>query len=135
MTLRKTAIRNVPKDWELVVREACPMSPFTVVPMDASKFLDFAELPKQYTHRKKDADKPVLISNPNGQAMRIWWFLSCFVLCCFRLTACFVHRLTWHTNMVVINLDSLVFCLKVTEKLFASFYFCSYTDLTCFALI
>ena len=31
--------------------------------MDASNFLDFTELPKQYTHRKKDADKkPVLIS-------------------------------------------------------------------------
>ena len=48
---------------ELVVREARPLSPFTVVPMEASKFLDFAELSKQYTHRKKDADKkPVLIS-------------------------------------------------------------------------
>ena len=60
--LSKTAIRNVPKDWELVVREARPMSPFTVVPMDASKFLDFAELPKQYT--------------PTGKRMLISPFLS-----------------------------------------------------------
>ena len=61
---RKESARvYVPKDWELVVREARPLSPFTVVPMESSKFLDFAELSKQYTHRKKDADKkPVLIS-------------------------------------------------------------------------
>ena len=61
---RKESARvYVPKDWELVVREARPMSPFTVIPMDASKFVDFTELSEQYTHRKKDADKkPVLIS-------------------------------------------------------------------------
>ena len=53
----------VPTDWEVVVREACPRSPFNVVPMEATKFLDFKELTQQYTHRKKDADKkPVLIS-------------------------------------------------------------------------
>ena len=61
---RKASARvYVPTDWELVVCEAHPTSPSTVVPMDASNFLDFTELPKQYTHRKKDADKkPVLIS-------------------------------------------------------------------------
>ena len=61
---RKDSARvYVPTDWELVVREARPTSPFIVVPMEASKFFDFTELSEQYTHRKKDsAKKPVLIS-------------------------------------------------------------------------
>ena len=61
---RKASARvYVPKECELVVCQARPTSPFTVIPMDASNFLDFTELSKQYTHRKKDADKkPVLIS-------------------------------------------------------------------------
>ena len=61
---RKASARvYVPKECELVVCQARPTSPFTVIPMDASNFLDFTELSKQYTHRKKDADKkPVLTS-------------------------------------------------------------------------
>lgn len=61
---RKDSARvYVPADWEKVVREARPAHPFNVVPMDSSHFLDFTELTKQYTHRKKDAaKKPVLIS-------------------------------------------------------------------------
>ncbi len=53
----------IPADWEVVVREARPRTPFDVKPMESSQFLDFSELSKQYTRRKKDANKkPVLIS-------------------------------------------------------------------------
>ncbi len=61
---RKDSARvYVPADWEVVVREARPRTPFDVKPMESSQFLDFSELSKQYTRRKKDANKkPVLIS-------------------------------------------------------------------------
>ena len=61
---RKESARvYVPADWEAVVRDARPRTPFDVKPMESSHFLDFSELTKQYTRRKKDAAKnPVLIS-------------------------------------------------------------------------
>lgn len=61
---RKESARvYVPADWEAVVRDARPRTPFDVKPMQSSHFLDFSELTKQYTRRKKDAAKnPVLIS-------------------------------------------------------------------------
>ena len=53
----------VPTDWEKVVREACITKPFNVIPMESPKFLNFTEMTKQHTHRKKDSNKnPVLIS-------------------------------------------------------------------------
>ena len=45
------------------MREACPNKPFDVKTMEASDFLNFSQLSKRYTRRKKDGDgHPVLIS-------------------------------------------------------------------------
>ena len=53
----------VPSDWEKIVREARPKHPFDVIPMTSPDFLDFSQVTKQFTHRKKDTNKkPVLIS-------------------------------------------------------------------------
>ena len=61
---RKASARvYVPQDWEDVIREACVKNPFNVITMESSNFLDFSEVAKQYTNRKKDmAKQPVLIS-------------------------------------------------------------------------
>ena len=61
---RKDSARvYIPTDWEKVVHEARPKKPFNVISMDSPKFLNFTEITKQFTHRKKDSNgKPVLIS-------------------------------------------------------------------------
>ena len=60
---KASACVYVPQDWEDVIREACVKNPFNVITTESSNFLDFTEVAKQYTSRKKDmAKQPVLIS-------------------------------------------------------------------------
>ena len=49
-------------DWEAVVRDAHPRTTFDVQPNHCSHFLDYCELTKQYTCRKKDTDKNLCLS-------------------------------------------------------------------------
>ena len=60
---KDTAVVYLPSDWEGVVKEACLRKPYTVKQMDGSIFLDFSNLTRQHTQRKKDSEKKaVLIS-------------------------------------------------------------------------
>lgn len=66
---RKAGARiNLPQDWEKVVQESCPSTPFSIQKMTREKFLDIEELTQHFAMRKKDhKGSPVLISKAH------WW--------------------------------------------------------------
>ena len=64
--MKSSAVIHLPEDWENIIQEACIANPFQVQKMSKDKFFDFAPITKEFTMRKKDANRAaVLISTAN----------------------------------------------------------------------